>query len=86
MAKSSHFVLILSSEALCASITSMVKVYVTENKADQALRLFKRRVLQEGILKAFKMHQVYEKPSEKRARQKAEAIKRARKLSFKNGV
>ncbi len=54
-----------------------------ENKAEHALRIFKRRVLQEGILKSFKMHQCYEKPSEKRARLKAEALRRIRKMSYK---
>ena len=58
----------------------MVKVYVFDGKAEQALRVFKRRVLQEGILKAFKSHQNYEKPSERRVREKAESAKRLRKM------
>lgn len=62
----------------------MVKVYVFDGKAEQALRVFKRRVLQEGILKAFKSHQTYEKPSERRVREKAESAKRLRKLLAKN--
>lgn len=58
----------------------LVKVYVFDGKAEQALRVFKRRVLQEGILKAFKSHQSYEKPSERRVRERAESVKRLRKL------
>ncbi|MCY4414468.1 MAG: 30S ribosomal protein S21 [Alphaproteobacteria bacterium] len=61
----------------------MVKVFVSDDKAEQALRVFKRRVMQEGILKAFKMHQSYEKPSEKRVRERAESVKRLRKLNSK---
>lgn len=62
----------------------MVKVNVYDGKAEQALRVFKRRVLQEGILKAFKVHQSYEKPSEKRVRERAESVKRLRKLMSKS--
>lgn len=58
-------------------------MFVSDEKAEQALRLFKRRVLQEGILKAYKGHQSYEKPSERRVRERAEAAKRLRKLQSK---
>ena len=61
----------------------MVKVYVFEGKAEQALRVFKRRVLQEAILKSYKMSRVYEKPSERRVRLKAESQKRLRKMHAK---
>ena len=37
----------------------------------------------EGIFREMKMRRHYEKPSEKRAREKAEAIRRARKLARK---
>ena len=61
----------------------VVKVYVFEGKAEQALRVFKRCVLQEGILKTYKKHQAYEKPSERRVRERAESAKRLRKLQAK---
>jgi small subunit ribosomal protein S21 len=37
----------------------------------------------EGIFREMKLRNFYEKPSEKRAREKAEAIRRARKLARK---
>src|SRR6056297_1159437 len=37
----------------------------------------------EGVFREMKLRQHFEKPSEKRARQKAEAIRRARKLARK---
>ena len=37
----------------------------------------------EGSFREMKRHVHYEKPSEKRARQKAEAVRRARKLARK---
>jgi small subunit ribosomal protein S21 len=37
----------------------------------------------EGIFREMKLRNYYEKPSEKRAREKAEAIRRARKLARK---
>ena len=37
----------------------------------------------EGILREMKRRRAYEKPSERRTRQKAEAIRRARKLECK---
>ena len=37
----------------------------------------------EGAFREMKRHVHYEKPSEKRARQKAEAVRRARKLARK---
>ena len=40
----------------------------------------------EGIFREMKMRRHYEKPSEKRAREKAEAIRRARKLARKRSA
>nr|WP_256477905.1 30S ribosomal protein S21 [Aurantimonas marianensis] len=37
----------------------------------------------EGIFREMKMRNFFEKPSEKRAREKAEAVRRARKLARK---
>ena len=40
----------------------------------------------EGIFREMKLRNFYEKPSEKRAREKAEAIRRARKLARKKAL
>ncbi len=61
----------------------MVQVVVRENNVDQALKALKKKMQREGIFREMKMRRHYEKPSEKRAREKAEAIRRSRKLARK---
>ena len=61
----------------------MVQVTVRDNNVDQALRALKKKMQREGIFREMKMRRAYEKPSEKRARETAEAIRRARKLARK---
>ena len=53
------------------------------NNVDQALRALKKKMQREGIFREMKLRGAYEKPSEKRAREKAEAVRRARKLARK---
>lgn len=60
-----------------------VQVLVRDNNVDQALRALKKKMQREGIFREMKMRNFYEKPSEKRAREKAEAVRRARKLARK---
>jgi small subunit ribosomal protein S21 len=60
-----------------------VQVLVRDNNVDQALRALKKKMQREGIFREMKMRGHYEKPSEKRAREKAEAVRRARKLARK---
>ena len=62
---------------------SLVQVVVRENNVDQALKALKKKMQREGIFREMKMRRHYEKPSEKRARDKAEAIRRARKVARK---
>ncbi len=58
----------------------IVHVLVRDNNVDQALRALKKKMQREGIFREMKLRRSYEKPSEKRAREKAEAIRRSRKL------
>ncbi|MBB6511103.1 small subunit ribosomal protein S21 [Rhizobium soli] len=58
-------------------------IQVRDNNVDQALRLLKKKLQQEGVLREMRHREHYEKPSEKRAREKAEGIRRARKLAQK---
>lgn len=58
-------------------------VLVRDNNVDQALRALKKKMQREGIFREMKMRRAYEKPSERRAREKAEAIRRTRKLARK---
>jgi small subunit ribosomal protein S21 len=56
---------------------------VRDNNVDQALRALKKKLQREGVFREMKLRQAYEKPSVKRAREKAEAVRRARKLARK---
>ena len=58
-------------------------VQVRDNNVDQALKALKKKMQREGIFREMKLRGHYEKPSEKKAREKAEAIRRARKLARK---
>ena len=60
-----------------------MQIIVRDNNVDQALRALKKKMQREGIFREMKLRNYYEKPSEKRAREKAEAIRRARKLARK---
>jgi small subunit ribosomal protein S21 len=60
-----------------------LKVLVRDNNVDQALRYLKKKLQQEGVFREMRLREHYEKPSEKRAREKAEGIRRTRKLAQK---
>jgi small subunit ribosomal protein S21 len=59
-----------------------VQVLVRDNNVEQALRVLKK-MQREGVFREMKLRSHYEKPSERRVREKAEAIRRARKLARK---
>ena len=58
-------------------------VTVRDNNIDQALKFLKKKMQREGIFREMKRGSFYEKPSERRAREAAEAVRRARKLERK---
>lgn len=58
----------------------LVQVLVRDNNVDQALRALKKKLQREGVFREMKIRRNYEKPSERRAREKAEAVRRHRKL------
>ncbi|HEU4987302.1 MAG TPA: 30S ribosomal protein S21 [Rhizobiaceae bacterium] len=60
-----------------------MQVIVRDNNVEQALRALKKKMQREGVFREMKARRAYEKPSEKRTRQKAEAIRRSRKLARK---
>ena len=60
-----------------------MQVIVQDNNIEKALRVLKRRMQREGIYREMRLRRHYEKPSEKRAREKAEAIRRLRKQERK---
>ena len=60
-----------------------MQVLVLDNNVDQALKALKKKMQREGIFREMKLRNYFEKPSEKKAREKAEAVRRARKLARK---
>ena len=58
-------------------------VLVRDNNVEQALKVLKKKMQREGIFREMKMRKAYEKPSEKKVREKAESVRRARKLARK---
>lgn len=60
-----------------------MQVLVRENNVEQALRVLKKKLQREGVFREMKARRAYEKPSEKRAREKAEAVRRSRKAARK---
>lgn len=57
-----------------------MQVIVRDNNVDQALRVLKKKLQREGVFREMKARRAYEKPSERRTREKAEAVRRSRKL------
>ncbi len=60
-----------------------VQVLVRDNNVEQALKALKKKMQREGIFREMKTRRNYEKPSERRAREAAEAVRRARKAERK---
>jgi small subunit ribosomal protein S21 len=60
-----------------------LQIIVRDNNVDQALKALKKKMQREGLFREMKLRNHFEKPSEKRAREKAEAVRRARKLQRK---
>lgn len=53
-----------------------LEVKVNNGRFEDAVKRFKMMVQSEGIINSWKMHQAYEKPSEKKRRKKREAAAR----------
>jgi small subunit ribosomal protein S21 len=49
-----------------------LKVEVKNNNVEKAMRILKKKMLKDGVLRLYKMKQTYEKPSEKRVRKAKE--------------
>jgi small subunit ribosomal protein S21 len=75
--------LLISTAPLKYRQESSLQIIVRDNNIDQALKALKKKMQREGIFREMKLRGHYEKPSEKRARERAEAIRRYRKLQRK---
>ena len=58
-------------------------MFVKDNNIDQALRVLKKRMQREGVFREMKRRRAYEKPSERRIRERAEAVRRSHKAARK---
>lgn len=61
----------------------MVSVNVRDGNVEQALRALKKKMQREGLFREMKLRKNYEKPCERKAREKSENIRRARKMERK---
>ena len=60
-----------------------MQVLVRDNNVEQAMKVLKKKLQREGVFREMKLRKSYEKPSERRVREAAEAVRRARKLARK---
>jgi small subunit ribosomal protein S21 len=60
-----------------------LQVFVRDNNVDQAMKVLKKKMQREGIFRELKRKRYFEKPSERAVREKAEAVRRRRKLARK---
>ena len=58
----------------------VIKIEVKDNNVDQALRILKRKLQREGFFRILKIKSNYEKPSERKKRERKENIKRSKKI------
>ncbi len=61
----------------------MVGVNVRDNNVEKALRILKKKMQREGVFREMKLRRHYEKPSEKKLREKSESVRRSRKMDRK---
>ena len=59
----------------------VIKIEVKDNNVDQALRILKRKLQREGFFRILKIKSNYEKPSERKKRERSENIKRSKKIA-----
>ena len=61
-----------------------MEVFVRNNDVNAALRVLKKKMQREGTFREMKLRRSYEKPSERRVREKAESVRRYRKMLRKH--
>ena len=68
------------SAATTRKASPAMQVFVRDNDVNSALRVLKKKMQREGTFREMKRRRSYEKPSERRARERAEAVRRHRKM------
>jgi small subunit ribosomal protein S21 len=61
----------------------LIEITVRDNNVEQAIRVLKKKIQREGIIRELRIRKNFEKPCEKRVRERQEASRRARKLRRK---
>ena len=56
-----------------------MRIDVYDNNVDQAIRVLKKKMIREGMFREMKKRKFFEKPSERKRRKRAEAVRRLRK-------
>ncbi|MBF0193765.1 MAG: 30S ribosomal protein S21 [Magnetococcales bacterium] len=56
-----------------------MRIDVYDNNVDQAIRVLKKKMIREGMFREMKKRKFFEKPSERKRRKQAEAVRRLRK-------
>jgi small subunit ribosomal protein S21 len=77
------FATLLVAYTESSGVKFFMQIMVRDNNVDQALRALKKKLQREGVYREMKLRRHFEKPSEKRAREKAAAVRRARKMERK---
>ena len=68
-------------------VEKLTQIIVRPNESlDSALKRFKKQLQQTGILKEAREHEHYEKPSDKKRKALAAAIRKARRNEEKEGL
>jgi small subunit ribosomal protein S21 len=60
-----------------------MQVIVRDNNIEQAIRALKKKMQREGLFREMRERRAYEKPSERRVRERGQAIARQRKAARK---
>jgi len=63
-----------------------MRVFVRDNDINSALRVLKRKMQREGVFREIRRRRSYEKPSQRRTRELAEARRRHRKAMRKRMI
>ena len=63
-----------------------LEVTIDGDNVERAIRILKRKIAEEGILRELKKRRYYEKPSERKKRKGREAVRRKRKSERRQRV
>jgi small subunit ribosomal protein S21 len=74
---------VFTTPAAPGKVRVFMQVFVRDNDVNAALRVLKKKMQREGTFREMKRRRAYEKPSERRVREEADAVRRYRKAMRK---